>query len=45
MPTHCQNEKLGDAEKIFENTGITIKAGARVLGSVKGTKVPRVSTE
>ena len=32
----AKNEKLGEAEKIFENTGITIKAGTRVLGSVIG---------
>ena len=31
-------EKLGEAAKIFENTGITIKAGARELGSVIGTE-------
>ena len=31
-------EKLGEAQKIFANTGITIKAGARVLGSVIGTE-------
>ena len=29
-----KDEKLGKARKIFANTGITIKAGARVLGSV-----------
>ena len=29
-----KDQKLGEAEKIFENTGITIKAVARVLGSV-----------
>ena len=28
-----------EAEKIFEITGITMKAGARVLGSVIGTEV------
>ena len=28
-----KDENLGEAEKIFENTGVTIKAGARVLGS------------
>ena len=33
-----RDEKLGGAEKIFENTGITVKAGARVLGSVIGTE-------
>ena len=33
-----KDEKLGEAQKIFANTGITIKAGARVLGSVTGTK-------
>ena len=32
-----KDEKLGKAPKIFANTGITIKAGARVLGSVIGT--------
>ena len=31
-----KDEKIGEAEKIFENTGITIKAGAPVLGSVMG---------
>ena len=35
MPT---NEKLVEAEKTFENTGITIKASARVLGSVIRTE-------
>ena len=29
-----KDEKLGEAQKILANTGITIKAGARVLGSV-----------
>ena len=33
-----KDEKLGEAEKIFKNTEITIKAGARVLGSVIGTE-------
>ena len=33
-----KDEKLGEAPKIFANTGITIKAGARVLGSVIGTE-------
>ena len=33
-----KDEKLGEAKKIFENTGITMKAGARVLGSVIGTE-------
>ena len=33
-----KDEKLGEAEKTFENTGITIKAGARVLGSFIGTE-------
>ena len=33
-----KDEKLGEAQKIFANTGITIKAGARVLGSVIGTE-------
>ena len=33
-----KDEKLGKAQKIFANTGITIKAGARVLGSVIGTE-------
>ena len=33
-----KDEKLGEAQKIFADTGITIKAGARVLGSVKGTE-------
>ena len=44
-----KDEKLGEAEKIFENAVITMKAGARVLGSVIRTKLnvknPRVSTE
>ena len=33
-----KDEKLGEAQKIFANTGITTKAGARVLGSVIGTE-------
>ena len=33
-----KDEKIGEAQKIFANTGITIKAGARVLGSVIGTE-------
>ena len=33
-----EDEKLGEAQQIFANTGITIKAGARVLGSVIGTE-------
>ena len=33
-----KDEKLGDAQKIFANTGIIIKAGARVLGSVIETE-------
>ena len=33
-----KDEKLGEAQKIFANTGITIKAGARVRGSVIGTE-------
>ena len=33
-----KDEKLGEAQKVFANTGITIKAGARVLGSVIGTE-------
>ena len=33
-----KDEKLSEAEKIFENAGITIKAGARVLGLAIGTK-------
>ena len=33
-----KDEKLGEAQKIFANTGINIKAGARVLGSVIGTE-------
>ena len=33
-----KDEKHGEAQKIFANTGITIKAGARVLGSVIGTE-------
>ena len=33
-----KDEKLCEAEKMFENTGITIKAGARVLGSNIGTE-------
>ena len=33
-----KDEKLGEAQKIFANTGITIKAGSRVLGSVLGTE-------
>ena len=34
----AKDEKLGEAQKTFANTGITIKAGARVLGSVIGTE-------
>ena len=33
-----KDEKLGEAQKIFANTGISIKAGARVLGSFIGTE-------
>ena len=33
-----KDEKFGEAQKIFANTAITIKAGARVLGSVIGTE-------
>ena len=33
-----KDEKLGEAQKIFANTGITIKSGARLLGSVIGTE-------
>ena len=33
-----KDEKLGEAQKNLANTGITIKAGARVLGSVIGTE-------
>ena len=33
-----KDEKLGEDQKIFANTGITIKAGARVLDSVIGTE-------
>ena len=33
-----KDEKLGEAEKIFKNTGITIKAGAQLVGSVIGTE-------
>ena len=33
-----KDERLGEAQKIFTNTGITIKAGTRVLGSVIGTE-------
>ena len=33
-----KDEKIGEAEKCFENTGITVKAGDRVLGSVTGTE-------
>ena len=33
-----KDEKLGEAQKMFANTGITIEAGARVLGSVIGTE-------
>ena len=33
-----KDEKLGEAQKVFANTGITIKAGARVLGSVIETE-------
>ena len=33
-----KDENLGEAQKIFANTAITIKAGARVLGSVIGTE-------
>ena len=32
-----KDEKLGEAQKIFANTGITTKAGAQVLGLVIGT--------
>ena len=32
-----KDEKLGEAQKIFANTGITTKAGAQVLGLVTGT--------
>ena len=35
---NVKDEKLGEAEKIFEHTGITVKAGARVLGSIIGTE-------
>ena len=34
----AKDEKLGEAQKTFANTGITIKAGARVLGSVIETE-------
>ena len=34
-----KDEKLGEADKIFENTVITMKAGARVLSLVIGTKI------
>ena len=45
-----KDEKLVEAEKTFENTGITVKAGARVLCSVieaesECIKNPRISTE
>ena len=33
-----KDKKLGEADKIFENTGNNIKAGARVLGAVIGTE-------
>ena len=33
-----KDEKIGEAQKIFANTGTTIKAEARVLGSVIGTE-------
>ena len=33
-----KDEKFGEAQKVFANTGITIKAEARVLGSVIGTE-------
>ena len=33
-----KDKKFGEAEKVFEKTGITIKAGARLLGSVIGTE-------
>ena len=33
-----KDEKLGEVQKIFANTGITIKTGARVVGSVIGTE-------
>ena len=33
-----KDEKHSEAQKIFANTGISIKAGARVLGSVIGTE-------
>ena len=33
-----KDEKIYEAEKIFENTGITVKAGARVIGSVIETE-------
>ena len=34
----AKDEKHSEAQKIFANTGISIKAGARVLGSVIGTE-------
>ena len=45
-----KDEKLGEAEKVFENTGITIEAAARVLDAVIGResvckKIPRIATE
>ena len=33
-----KDQKIGEAEKCFENTGITVKVGAPVLGSVIGTE-------
>ena len=33
-----KDEKLGEVQKIFANTGITIKTGARVVGSFIGTE-------
>ena len=33
-----KDERLGEAQKIFANTGITMKAGARVLGSIIRTE-------
>ena len=32
------DEKLEEAKKFFKNTGIIIKTGARVLGSIIGTE-------
>ena len=35
---NVKDKNIDEAERIFENTNITVKAGARVLGSVIGTE-------